>query len=154
LPRSGRSRSVSGRSRSCVGCSRCPGRGSTTGRLTSRPNGRCPTPSWLNEIEAIFVCSAQTYGAPRANAWLVHQGDQVGHNRVARIMRDEGFVGEIGRRKVRTTVADKTAKPSLDLVGRNFNPTTPNEVWCGDITYIATGEGWLFLATSTGSAAA
>jgi transposase InsO family protein len=99
------------------------------------------------EIEAIYVCSAQTYGAPRVHAWLGRQGYRVGHNRVARIMRDKGFVGEVGRRKVRTTVADKTAKPSLDLVGRDFNPTAPNEIWCGDITYIATGEGWLFLAT-------
>lgn len=99
------------------------------------------------EIEAIYVCSAETYGAPRVHAWLLRQGYRVGHNRVARIMRDKGFVGEIGRRTVRTTVADKTAKPSLDLIGRDFNPTAPNEIWCGDITYIATGEGWLFLAT-------
>jgi transposase InsO family protein len=99
------------------------------------------------EIEAIFICSAGTYGAPRVHAWLCRQGFRVGHNRVARIMRKKGFIGEIGRRKVRTTIADKTAKPSLDLVGRDFNPTAPNEIWCGDITYIATGEGWLFLAT-------
>lgn len=99
------------------------------------------------EIEAIFICSAETYGAPRVHAWLCRQGYRVGHNRVARIMRENGFVGEIGRRKVRTTVADKTAKPSLDLVGRDFNPMAPDVTWCGDITYIATGEGWLFLAT-------
>lgn len=99
------------------------------------------------EIETIFVCSAQTYGAPRVHAWLRRQGYRVGRKRVARIMRDKGFVGEIGRRKVRTTIADKTAVPSLDLLGRDFNPTAPDQAWAGDITYIATGEGWLFLAT-------
>lgn len=99
------------------------------------------------EIEAIYVCSAGTYGSPRVHAWLVRQGYQVGHNRVARIMREKGFVGEIGRRKVRTTIADKTAQPSLDLLGRDFSPTAPDQAWAGDITYVATGEGWLFLAT-------
>ena len=99
------------------------------------------------EIEAIYICSAGTYGAPRVHAWLLRQGYRVGHNRVARIMREKDLVGEIGQRKVRTTVADKTATPSLDLVNRDFNPTAPNVIWCGDITYIATGEGWLFLAT-------
>lgn len=99
------------------------------------------------EIEAIYVCSAGTYGTPRVHAWLLRQGYRVGRNRVARIMREKGFVGEIGRRKVRTTIADKTAEPSLDLLGRDFNPTAPNRAWAGDITYIATGEGWLFLAT-------
>ncbi|MGH8993474.1 MAG: IS3 family transposase [Acidimicrobiia bacterium] len=99
------------------------------------------------EIEAIVVCSNGTYGAPRVHAWLARQGYQVGRKRVARIMREKGFVGEMGRRKVRTTIADKTAVPSLDLLGRNFNPTAPDQAWCGDITYIATGEGWLFLAT-------
>lgn len=100
-----------------------------------------------DEIEAIFVCSARTYGAPRVHAWLARQGYRVGRKRVARIMRDKGFVGEIGRRKVRTTIADKAATPSLDLLGRDFNPTAPDQAWAGDITYIATGEGWLFLAT-------
>lgn len=115
---------------------------------THEPSEREVSDALLTEeIEAIYVCSAQTYGAPRVHAWLLKQGYQVGHNRVARIMREKGFVGEIGRRKVRTTIADKTATPSLDLVGRDFNPAAPDEVWCGDITYIATGEGWLFLAT-------
>ena len=99
------------------------------------------------EIEAIFVCSAATYGAPRVHAWLLRQGYRVGRKRVARIMRDKGFVGVIGRRKVRTTIADKTAEPSMDLLGRDFNPTAPDKSWAGDITYISTGEGWLFLAT-------
>lgn len=99
------------------------------------------------EIEAIYVCSAGTYGSPRVHAWLLRQGYQVGHNRVARIIREKGFVGEIGRRKVRTTIADKAAVPSLDLLGRDFNPIAPDQAWAGDITYVATGEGWLFLAT-------
>jgi transposase InsO family protein len=48
---------------------------------------------------------------------------------------------------VRTTVVDRAATAAGDLVGRDFNPTAPDMTWCGDITYLRTGEGWLFLAT-------
>jgi transposase InsO family protein len=100
-----------------------------------------------DEIEAIWVCSAKTYGAPRVWAWLRRQGFRVSRKRVARIMRINGWEGESGRRKVRTTVVDKTATAASDLVGRNFNPDAPDLLWAGDITYIPTGEGWLYLST-------
>ena len=58
-----------------------------------------------------------------------------------------GWEGESGRRKVRTTIIDRSAKAASDRVGRDFNPTAPNVTWCGDITYLRTGEGWLYLAT-------
>jgi putative transposase len=99
------------------------------------------------EIEAIWIASDRTYGVPRMWRWLARQGYRVGHNRVAKIMRDNGWFGETGRRKVRTTIADKKAAPSKDLLKRDFNPLAPDVAWCGDITYIPTGEGWLYLAT-------
>lgn len=99
------------------------------------------------EIEAIWECSARTYGAPRVHAWLRRQGYRTSRKRVARIMRDHGWVGISGRRRPRTTVVDKTARAAEDLVARNFNPAAPDVTWAGDITYIPTGEGWLFLAT-------
>lgn len=99
------------------------------------------------EIEAIWECSARTYGSPRVHAWLRRQGFGVSRKRVARIMREQGFEGESGRRKVRTTVVDRGATAAEDRVRRDFNPTAPNVTWCGDITYLRTGEGWLYLAT-------
>ncbi|MGI8793630.1 MAG: IS3 family transposase [Acidimicrobiales bacterium] len=99
------------------------------------------------EIEAIWECSDRTYGAPRVHRWLLKQGFEVGHNRVARIMGVNGWEGETGRRKVRTTIIDRGARAATDRVKRDFNPTAPNTRWCGDITYLRTGEGWLFLAT-------
>jgi putative transposase len=99
------------------------------------------------EIEAIWECSARTYGAPRVHAWLQRQGFAVSRKRVARIMRTEGFEGESGRRKVRTTIVDRSATAAEDRVGRDFNPAAPDVTWCGDITYLRTGEGWLYLAT-------
>ncbi len=99
------------------------------------------------EIEAIWECSARTYGAPRVHAWLRRQGFRVSRKRVARIMRQRGWVGISGRRRVRTTVVDKGATAASDLVARNFDPVAPDVTWAGDITYIPTGEGWLFLST-------
>ena len=99
------------------------------------------------EMEAIYIASDSTYGVPRVHRWLARQGYRVGHNRVARIMRANGWFGQMGRRTVRTTIWDKKATPASDLVKRDFSPPEPDRTWCGDITYIPTGEGWLYLAT-------
>ncbi len=99
------------------------------------------------EIEAIWECSDRTYGSPRVHRWLRRQGFRVGRKRVAWIMRANGWEGESGRRRVRTTVIDPGATAAEDLVGWDFNPSEPDQTWCGDITYLCTGEGWLYLAT-------
>jgi transposase InsO family protein len=99
------------------------------------------------EIELIWIASGETYGVPRMTAWLVKQGFEVNHKRVGRIMRELGLEGESGRRRVRTTIVDKGATAASDHVRRDFDPPAPDVVWCGDITYLHTGEGWLYLAT-------
>ena len=99
------------------------------------------------EIEAIWECSGRTYGVPRITAWLHKQRFAVSAKRVARLMGRNGWEGETGRRKVRTTIVDRGAQAASDHVKRDFNPTEPNQTWCGDITYLRTAEGWLFLAT-------
>lgn len=99
------------------------------------------------EIEAIWECSDRTYGVPRVTAWLRKQGFAVSGKRVARLMHRNGWESESGRSKVRATILDRGAKAASDHVRRDFNPTAPNQTWCGDITYLRTGEGWLFLAT-------
>ncbi len=112
------------------------------------PSERAITDTQLAvEIEAIWECSDRTYGAPRIHRWLRRQGFLVGRKRVARIMREAGWEGESGRRRVRTTVVDRGATAASDKVARDFNPQAPDTTWAGDITYLRTGEGWLFLAT-------
>jgi putative transposase len=103
------------------------------------------------EIEAIWECSARTYGAPRVHAWLRRQGYRVARKRVARIMRERGWSGQIGRVRVRTTRRDKTAAPAPDLVCRAFNPDAPDQLSGGDVAYLRTQEGWLYLATVIGN---
>ena len=99
------------------------------------------------EIELIYVASNETYGVPRMTHWLRQQGFAVNHKRVGRIMAELGLEGESGRRRVKTTIVDKGATAAEDHVRRDFNPPAPDIVWCGDITYLHTGEGWLYLAT-------
>ena len=97
-------------------------------------------------IAAIHARSRQTYGAPRVHAELLVCGDRHGRKRVARLMHAAGLAGRIPRRYRHTTVADPLTELP-DLVRRNFTPTHPNQLWVGDITYIRTWEGWLYLAT-------
>ncbi|MDP8929519.1 MAG: IS3 family transposase [Actinomycetota bacterium] len=99
------------------------------------------------EIEAIWECSARTYGAPRVHAWLRRQGYRVARKRVARVMREHGWTGVMGRIRVPTTRRDNNAAPAADLVARGFNPDAPDRIWAGDVTYLPTAQGWLYLAT-------
>jgi len=97
------------------------------------------------KITAIHARSRQTYGAPRVQAELRTMGQSHSRKRVARLMRLAGLAGRYPRRFRRTTISDPlTSIP--DLVQRDFAPTGPNQLWVGDITYIRTWEGWLYLA--------
>lgn len=64
-------------------------------------------------------------------------------------MRQGGLRAKAAKRWKRTTVPDRSATPRPDLIGRDFTTRAAaiNTRWCGDITYLATGEGWLYLAT-------
>jgi putative transposase len=67
---------------------------------------------------------------------------------VARLMRAAELRGRSrGRQRVCTTVTDPTATAAPNLAARPFTASRPNELWVGDITYLPTGEGWLYLAT-------
>ena len=89
------------------------------------------------------------YGAPRIHAQLRRDGHRHGRKRIARLMRTAGLHGRTPRRFKRTTIADPAAAARADLVRRDFavDAAAVNTRWCGDITYIPTWEGWLYLAT-------
>lgn len=99
-------------------------------------------------IEAIHQDSRRTYGWPRVWAALRREGIHAGKHRVARIMREKGLIGRCRRRSVRTTIPDPEAR-AIDLVKRAFGPgvVEVDRIWAGDITYIRTWEGWMYLAT-------
>lgn len=100
----------------------------------------------LAEIKRIHEFSRRTYGRPRMHAELRDEGHPVNHKRVARLMRLGDLRGATRRRKWRTTIRDKKARPAPDLVQRQFVASGPDQLWVADITYVPTGAGFLFLA--------
>jgi putative transposase len=98
------------------------------------------------QIAAAHARSRGTYGTPRIHAVLQAAGIRTSRRRVARLLRGAGLVGCHRRRRVRTTVADPARPPAPNLVARDFAAPTPDRLWIGDITYLATAEGWLYLA--------
>lgn len=102
------------------------------------------------KIVEIHRQSRGTYGAPRVTAALARDGERVGRKRVARLMTNRGLVGRRRRRTIRTTIPDPGAAPTLvDRLRRAFAPDSValDRVYIGDITYIRTHEGWLYLAS-------
>ncbi len=98
------------------------------------------------QIAAAHARSRRTYGAPRVHAELRAGGVRCARKRVARLMRAAGLVGCHRRRRIRTTVADPTRTPAPNLVARDFTASAADRLWIGDITFVPTGEGWLYLA--------
>ena len=100
-------------------------------------------------IRQAHQASKGRYGAPRIHAQLRRDGYRHGRKRIARLLRTAGLHGRTPRRFKRTTIADPAAAARADLVRRDFavDAAAVNTRWCGDITYIPTWEGWLYLAT-------
>ncbi len=101
------------------------------------------------QIKAVHQESKGRYGAPRVHAQLARRGHRHGRKRVARIMRASGLHGRAAKRWKKTTIPDPAAAARADRIRRDFtaNAQAVNSRWCGDITYISTWEGWLYLAT-------
>ena len=99
------------------------------------------------QIAVIHVQSRHTYGSPRIVDRLRKQGARHGRNRVARLMRAEGLCGrQKGRYRVQTTDSNHDQPIAPNLMAQAAAATAPNQIWVGDITYIETQEGWLYLA--------
>ncbi|HXZ74357.1 MAG TPA: IS3 family transposase, partial [Streptosporangiaceae bacterium] len=100
-------------------------------------------------ITAEHKRSRGRYGAPRICAELRRQGRRHSRKRVARLMRQRGLRGRAPKPWKKTTIPDPAAAARADAIRRDFTADAAkiNARWCGDITYIATWEGWLYLAT-------
>ena len=100
----------------------------------------------LGEIRAVHAAVKARYGSPRMHAALVARGHGCCVNTDAQLMRQAGIAAKTAR-KYRCTTDSNHDRPVADnLLGRQFDPAGPNEAWVADITYIPTGEGWLYLA--------
>ena len=99
------------------------------------------------EITAIHTFHKKAYGSKRVTVELRRRGQLVNRKRVERIMRERGVVGWTRRRRRSLTKQDVTAPPAPDLIGRDFTAAAPGQKFVGDITYLPTEEGWMYLAT-------
>lgn len=98
------------------------------------------------KIRVIHAETRESYGSPRIHDELRDQGVRCGRKRVERLMREEQLCAKAGR-KFKATTDSRHDKPvAPDLVERRFVAPAPNRVWVGDITYLWTAEGWLYLA--------
>lgn len=100
----------------------------------------------LVEIRAVHQESLQTYGSPRIHADLRKRGILCNLKRIVRLMRRHGVRGIIRHRYVVTTDSEHDYPIAPNILNRQFQTGDPNRVWLTDITYIATDEGWLYLA--------
>jgi len=117
-------------------------------REAAGPTERQVAEAQLVELmRAIYDAAEENYGVPRMHRELRRAGQVVNKKRVERLMRLHGMVGRHHRPRLRTTIPGPDGYRIPDLVGRRFDPGRPDTAWCQDITYIPTGEGWLFLAS-------
>jgi putative transposase len=101
----------------------------------------------LDDIRLIHAESSGTYGSPRVHAVLRGHGRRVGRSRIERLMRRAGLRGLAALpRRARTTDSRHGYPIAPNRLARNFQAAAPNQIWLADLTYIPTGEGWLYLA--------
>jgi putative transposase len=101
----------------------------------------------LGDIQRVHARHRGRYGAPRIHAELRAEGQTASRKRIERVMRQHGIRARAPRRyRVCTTDSKHSLPVAPNLLDQNFVADRPNQVWLADITYIATGEGWLYLA--------
>jgi putative transposase len=98
------------------------------------------------EIRSIFKERRHRYGSPRITDDLRDRGRRIGRNRVARLMKLDRLKARPKRRFCVTTTSNHGLPVARNVVARKFTVAAPDRVWAGDVTYIPTADGWLFLA--------
>ncbi|KFG71715.1 IS3 family transposase [Streptomyces mutabilis] len=113
----------------------------------ARAARRATDDALAHEITVLHIASRCTYGVPRIHAELRRLEWRVNRKRVERVMRERGIAGVTRRKRRSLTRPAKKSVPAHDLIGRDFTADAPGRKLVGDITYIPTDEGWLYLAT-------
>lgn len=100
----------------------------------------------VEKIKHYHQRSRELYGSPKIHRDLVDEGEKCSVNRVARLMKVANIKSKMSRKFVVTTNSKNTLQPAPDLVQRRFKVDEPDKTWVSDTTFIATREGWLYLA--------
>lgn len=99
------------------------------------------------KVAAVFVEGRHNYGARSVQNRLLQRGVKISRKRVAKLMKRAGLTPKTKRKFKVTTDSKHNLFIAPNLLQRQFNPASPNRIWAGDITYIPTRNGWLYLAT-------
>lgn len=100
----------------------------------------------IEQIRGVHQESRGIYGSPRVHRELLDRGVKVCENTVAKVMKQQQIRSKIKRRFVVTTDSAHALAPAENLLDRQFDVALPDRVWCSDITFVPTDEGWLFVA--------
>lgn len=98
------------------------------------------------KIRLAHIESRKIYGSPRIHGDLVDQGEKVGRNTIAFLMRRANIQSKVHKRFVVTTDSRKTKQPADNILDGVFTSEHPNQKWVSDVTYIPTRKGWLYLS--------
>ena len=99
------------------------------------------------KVRAVHEANRRVYGSPRVHAALAASGERVCENTVAKVMRQHEIRARTARKYVpRTTDSAHDRPVAANVLGRDFDATRPDQKWAADITYVPTGQGWLYLA--------
>jgi len=98
------------------------------------------------EVAVAHKRSRGIYGSPRVHLELRAQGVRIGKKRVERLMRERSLRGRRKRRFVHTTDSHHDDPIAPNILEREFHASAPNKAWVGDVTYIPTAKGWMYLA--------
>lgn len=100
----------------------------------------------VSEIRILHAQSLSSYGSPRIHASFKRQGRRIGRERIRRLMRQNQIVGRYRKKRCRTTDSNHALPIAPNRLAQNFTCERPNTVWLADISYLPTGEGFLYLA--------
>jgi putative transposase len=98
------------------------------------------------QIRRVWEENFQVYGVRKVWRQMNREGIRVARCTVERLMRDLGLAGAVRGRQFKTTIADDTTARPADLVGREFTASCPNQLWVSDLTYVATWQGFVYVA--------
>lgn len=101
----------------------------------------------MEEIKKIHDESHQNYGAPKITAVLTREGEKISERTVGNYMRELGIKAQYIKPYTQTTVNSNFSEELQNILNEQFNPPSPNDVWCSDITYIWTYEGFVYLTS-------
>ena len=100
----------------------------------------------IEQIRSVHQDSRGIYGSPRVHRELIDRGVKVCENTVAKVMKQQQIRSKTKRRFVVTTDSNHLQPPAANLLERRFDVPLRNRVWCSDITFVPTEQGWLFVA--------